>query len=158
MPAAGPPATLAVHPVDLEPFRLGGREDRRRVAAAVDEACGDSGFLVVTGHGVPQDRCDAVLDAFAEFFDRPLEEKLRWRVADDMANRGYRAPGKEALAYSHGDGGAPELFEAFNVGREDAVGPYFDRYRSSTRATSGPTSRNTCLASGVRTTTRSASS
>ena len=60
---------LLVHPIDLESFRTGTPADRREVARQVDEACRDSGFLVVTGHGVPQATCDAVLDAFGEFFD-----------------------------------------------------------------------------------------
>ena len=84
----------------------------------------------MTGHGVAQERCDEVLAAFAEFFDLPLAEKLRCHVEDDTANRGYSQPGKEALAYSLGDGGLPDLFEAFNVGRDDTVGTYYDTYRS----------------------------
>jgi isopenicillin N synthase-like dioxygenase len=129
MQARSDSTTLAAHPVDLGSFRSGDPAERRRVANAIDRACRDSGFLVITGHGVPQQQCDDVLDAFAAFFDQPLAEKLRWRVEDDMANRGYSAPGKEALAYSRGEAGAPDLFEAFNVGREDAVGSYYDRYR-----------------------------
>jgi isopenicillin N synthase-like dioxygenase len=125
-----PGATLPVHPLDLEPFRLGGAAERADVAARLDDACRDSGFLCVTGHGVPQAVCDDLLDAWGTFFDQPLAEKLRWVVADDEANRGYSAPGKEGLAYSRGDETPPDLFEAFNVGRERAVGAYFDRWRA----------------------------
>jgi isopenicillin N synthase-like dioxygenase len=121
---------LVVHPVDLEPFRLGSAADRASVARLVDEACCDSGFLVVTGHGVPQEVCDGVLDAFAEFFDQPLAEKRRWIVEDESANRGYSEMGKEGLAYSRGEATPPDMFEAFNVGREDVDGAYFDEYRS----------------------------
>jgi isopenicillin N synthase-like dioxygenase len=123
-------ATLPVHPVDLEPFRLGGPADRAAVAAAIDTACRDSGFLLVSGHGVPTATCDAVLDGFGAFFDLPLEEKRRFVVADENANRGYSELGKEGLAYSRGEQTPPDLFEAFNVGREDAVGPDYDRSRS----------------------------
>lgn len=122
--------TLPVHPVDLEPLRLGGPRDRRRVAALLDDACRDSGFLVVTGHGVPQQTCDAVLDAFAAFFDQPVDEKLRFTVADESANRGYSQMGKEALAYSRGDSSAPDLFEAFNVGREHTESPFYETNRA----------------------------
>ncbi|HEV7523499.1 MAG TPA: 2-oxoglutarate and iron-dependent oxygenase domain-containing protein [Acidimicrobiia bacterium] len=122
-------ATLPVHPVDLEPFRLGSPADRASVATAIDAACRDSGFLLVSGHGVPQPVCDAVLDDFGAFFDRPLAEKRRFVVADETANRGYSELGKEGLAYSRGEETPPDLFEAFNVGREDAVGPEYDRHR-----------------------------
>ena len=123
-------ATLPVHPVDLEPFRLGGPADRAAVAAAIDTACRDSGFLLVSGHGVPTATSDAVLDRFGAFFDLPLEEKRRFVVADENANRGYSELGKEGLAYSRGEETPPDLFEAFNVGREDAVGPEYDKWRS----------------------------
>src|SRR5262245_31475116 len=123
-------ATLPVHPLDLEPFRLGGPADRAAVAARLDEACRDSGFLLVTGHGVPVEVCDAVLDAFGAFFARPLDEKLRYVVTDDEANRGYSALGKEGLAYSRGDLTPPDLFEAFNVGAEDTTSAYYEEWRS----------------------------
>jgi isopenicillin N synthase-like dioxygenase len=123
-------ATLPVHPVDLESFRLGGPADRAAVAAAIDTACRDSGFLLVSGHGVPTATCDAVLDGFGAFFDLPVTEKQRYVVADENANRGYSELGKEGLAYSRGEVTPPDLFEAFNVGREDAVGPEYDPWRS----------------------------
>lgn len=122
--------TLPVHPVDLEPFRLGDGDDRAAVAAAIDGACRDSGFLLVSGHGVPLETCDAVLDAFGAFFDRPLPEKRRYVVTDESANRGYSELGKEALGYSRGEETPPDLFEAFNVGRDDASGQAYDKYRA----------------------------
>ena len=121
-------ATLPVHPVDLEPFRLGGPDDRAAVAEAIDAACRDSGFLLVSGHGVPTALADAVLDAFGAFFDCSLAEKRRFVVADESANRGYSELGKEGLAYSRGEETPPDLFEAFNVGREDATGAGYERY------------------------------
>jgi len=122
-------ATLPVHPVDLEPFRSGGPADRAAVAGAIDAACRDSGFLLVSGHGVPTALGDAVLDGFAAFFDLPIAEKRRFVVADETANRGYSELGKEGLAYSRGEETPPDLFEAFNVGRDDATAPEYDRYR-----------------------------
>ena len=122
--------TLPVHPLDLEPFLLGDAEDRLAVAASLDAACRDTGFLQVTGHGVPLDLCDRVLGAFAEFFDLPLAEKLAVVAADETANRGYTEPGKEGLAYSRGQETPTDLFEAFNVGGEETVGEYYDAHRS----------------------------
>jgi len=121
---------LPVHPVDLSPFREGSAADRAGVAEAIDAACRDSGFLMITGHGVPDALSARTLDAFAEFFDLPDEEKRRATVADPAANRGYTAIGTEGLAYSLGEESPPDLFEAFNVGREDSVGPYYDAHRS----------------------------
>lgn len=122
-------ATLPVHPIDIEALRVGDRGRRAEIARQLDAACRDSGFLLVTGHGVPTALCNDVLDGFAAFFDLPLAEKRRFVVADEEANRGYSELGKEALAYSRGEETSPDLFEAFNVGREDATGAYYDRWR-----------------------------
>jgi isopenicillin N synthase-like dioxygenase len=126
----GAVTALPVHPVDLEPFRTGGADDRRGVAEAIDAACRDSGFLQITGHGVPRATCDAVLDVFGEFFDQRLDYKEHFVVADSEANRGYSAVGVEGLAYSRGEATPPDLFEAFNVGRDDATGAYYDTWRA----------------------------
>jgi isopenicillin N synthase-like dioxygenase len=131
-PEPGSPAPdrqAPVHAVDLGPFRLGGPSDRQAIARLVDDACRDTGFLQVTGHGVSLEVCDRLLDAWAGFFDLPPAVKRDWVVGDESANRGFSAVGKEGLAYSRGEATPPDLFEAFNVGREDVVGPYFDRHR-----------------------------
>lgn len=122
---------LVVHPVDLEPFRHGGPDDRAAVAAAIDRACRDTGFLVLTGHGVPAPVVDRWMDACGEFFALPVETKRRWIVDDPAANRGYTAVGQEGLAYTRGEVTPADLFEALTVGREDAVGPTFDAVRDS---------------------------
>src|SRR5258708_5996536 len=111
MPVAAP-----VHAVDLEPFRRGGKSDQEAVARRVDEACRDTGFLQVSGHGVALEDCERLLDTWAGFFDLPPDQKATWVVADESANRGFSQLGKEALAYSRGQPTPPDLFEAFNVG------------------------------------------
>ena len=110
--------TIEVVPVDLTPWFDGDEADRRRVAELVDEACSTSGFLSVTGHGIDQALIDRMLEVTTAFFDLPLEEKLRHRPDDLAANRGYAAEGTEALSYSIGEESPPDLFEAFNIGRE----------------------------------------
>jgi isopenicillin N synthase-like dioxygenase len=124
--AAVPPITI----VDVEPFRRGDDRDRARVAAEIDAACRGTGFLQLTGHGIPDALCREMLDVTGRFFDQPVARKLRCVVADKAANRGYARQGSEALSYSLGDEIATaDLFEAFNVGRENTVGPYYDRHR-----------------------------
>lgn len=121
---------LAVFPVDLEPFRLGDADQRAEVARQLDEACRATGFLVLTGHGVPASVVDRWLEASSAFFALPLAEKRRWIVADPTANCGYTELGQEALAYTLGEATPPDLFEALTFGREDAVGPSFDAMRA----------------------------
>jgi isopenicillin N synthase-like dioxygenase len=123
-----------VSPIDFTPFRLGDESDRRAVAAQFDAAGRDSGFFAITGHGVDPALLTAMLDATTAFFDLPVEEKLRHVVEDRTANRGYAAEGSEALAYSLGQTDlVPDLFEAFNIGREltaeQLTDPYFATHR-----------------------------
>lgn len=120
---------MIVYPVDVEPFRLGGPDDREAVARAIDDACRDTGFLVLTGHGVDQRVVDRMFEATSEFFALPIEEKRRWIVADPTANCGYSELGQEALAYTLGEATPPDLFEAITFAREDAGGPEFDAVR-----------------------------
>ena len=95
---------------------------------------GSTGFLGVTGHGVPPDLVERTFAVTTEFFDRPLEDKLRFRLEDKAANRGYFAEGTEALSYSLGKESPPDLFEAFNVGW-DVPEAEVDEYVAPVRAT-----------------------
>jgi isopenicillin N synthase-like dioxygenase len=114
--------------VDLAPFHQKGAEGKRAVASQLDAACRSLGFLQVVGHGIPWSACEKVLDEWAKFFDLPMAEKMQWVVPDEGANRGYSWPGKEALAYSRGEQSPPDLMEAFNVGRREQNGPYYERH------------------------------
>jgi len=126
--------TGPVTAVDLEPFRFGGERDRAQVGELIDAACRSTGFLAVTGHGVPLDIVERTFAVTTEFFDRPLEDKLRFRLEDKAANRGYFAEGTEALSYSLGKESPPDLFEAFNVGW-DVPEAEVDEYVAPVRAT-----------------------
>jgi isopenicillin N synthase-like dioxygenase len=112
--------------VDLAPFRLGTAEDRAGVASAIDAACRDTGFLVLTGHGVPDEVVERWFEVCTAFFALPTEEKLGYVVEEAAANRGYTEPGREGLAYTLGDETPGDLFEAMTFGREDAVGPRYE--------------------------------
>ncbi len=112
------PSDGGVVPVDLAPWIDGDAADRQRVADLVDGACRSSGFLAITGHGIDRALLDDMLDMSGAYFDRPLAEKLGHVPEDRAGNRGYAPEGTEALSYSLGHESVPDLFEAFNVGRE----------------------------------------
>ena len=40
--------------IDLTPYWTGAGASKRAVAQQIGEACRDIGFLIITGHGVPQ--------------------------------------------------------------------------------------------------------
>jgi isopenicillin N synthase-like dioxygenase len=89
---------------------------RGRVAAEIDRACRDIGFLVVEGHGVPEALFARAFVAAREFFDLPVEEKMHYHPADGVAPRGYHALGTRYLARTLGEETPPDLREQFYVG------------------------------------------
>ena len=95
-----------------------GDDDDARAAlvALIDRHLQRVGFLVVTGHGVPQDLPDVVRRQGQDFFDLPQQTKERYRSS--VGGRGWLAIGAEANAYSEGGESPPDLKESFVMGAE----------------------------------------
>ena len=106
----------AIPAIDLEPYRSGGAGGRREVAERVARACEAIGFLVVTGHGIPQQAIDRAFAVSRAFFDLPLEEKARFMPEDGVAPRGYHAVATRNLARTYGQQAPPDLREQFFIG------------------------------------------
>jgi isopenicillin N synthase-like dioxygenase len=71
--------------VDLGPL-VAGRDDPRTIAA-LGTACSDVGFIYVTNHGVPRQLVALLAAQAAEFFARPMDEKMQ--IVLDRRMRGY---------------------------------------------------------------------
>src|SRR5690606_12196145 len=80
--------------VDLGPVAPGDEAAARDVAAAVDRACRDLGFIVVVGHGVAQEVIDAAHRTSRAFFDLDLAVRERYQ-APPGGFVGYRGLGAE---------------------------------------------------------------
>ncbi|MEE3852060.1 2-oxoglutarate and iron-dependent oxygenase domain-containing protein [Gordonia sp. LSe1-13] len=106
--------------IDISPYVADGSpEERRAVAAAVDDACSRVGFMQILGHGIADSVGDGLASAIDDFFGLTLESKKTYCV--DGANRGYSPPKSESLSLSLGVESATRMndfFEAFNVGVE----------------------------------------
>src|SRR5260370_42326957 len=114
----------AVPIIDVAPFLAGAPDEKRRVAAEVDRACEELGFLIVRGHGVPPDLVAAMYDVSKRFFDLTLAEKMKARGQD--RSRGYGALGEEALSYGLGKAAPADVKEGLYEGRMDVPDtPYF---------------------------------
>ena len=118
-----------VPPVDISPFLNGTQADRDAVARRIDEACRDSGFLMVTGHGVSPELMAQYEQHLTAFFALPLDEKQRIGVTRD-SNRGYRGRDATALAHSRGDYTPPDLMERFTIGRTGIPDDDYHRARA----------------------------
>ena len=106
---------MSVAEFDLNAFERADGDARAALAAEVDRICRNSGFLVLTGHGVPKPVINAVWQACWDFFDQPMDTKraLTPKVGDPY---GYLGPKAEALAASKGVETPPDLKESFNGG------------------------------------------
>lgn len=84
-------------------------------SAELERALKATGFVQLTGHGLNPERRTAYYEAVGAFFELAPEIKADYIHPDSAANRGYRAKGSEALAYSLGKESPPDLFESFNA-------------------------------------------
>ena len=109
MPAPEHPAIPIVDLADPDTDAL-----VRRIA----DACTDTGFFGVCGHGVPAATTAAALRAARAFFALPEAQKARVRRPRPELNRGYIAPGTETLARLAGRETPPDHKEVFTVGSE----------------------------------------
>ena len=110
----------SVPSIDLRPWLSGDPAGRAVVAAAVDSALQRSGFMLVTGHGVPAGLRAATRAAARAFFAFPADVKARY--AATVGGRGWLPTGVEANGYAEGTETPPDLKETFAIGADAAVG------------------------------------
>ena len=99
--------------------------ERAAVAAALDVACTEVGFMQIVGHGVAAEVQAGLASALDDFFGLPLDDKKQYRLPG--TNRGYSPPKSESLSLSLGVESASRMndfFEAFNVGAEARSFPH----------------------------------
>jgi isopenicillin N synthase-like dioxygenase len=117
---------LSVPIIDIGPYWTGGEAGKRQVAAAVDRACRDIGFLVISGHGVAPELIEKTSAAAREFFDLPVAEKMRVGQPARDVTRGYTPLESEAVARSRGAAApAGDLNESFMIGPVYPVDPAY---------------------------------
>lgn len=100
----------------LDWSRFSSGQDREGFVKDLGHACRDTGFFLVSGHGIPQSLID---DTFAEadqFFGLPEAVKQASDIRLSCSNRGWSAEGTENLDDSLPD--QVDRKEAFNIGLE----------------------------------------
>lgn len=97
--------------IDISALASDALAKRQAIAQQIGQACRDTGFFVIGGHGVaPALMADAFAAAHA-VFALPAEAKRTLAIAQHGANRGYVGLGVEALDEKT----APDLKEAYNL-------------------------------------------
>ena len=106
--------------IDLSPLRGGSAAEQREVARQIDAACMDTGFFMVTGHGVAADLITRTRQRAIDFFALPVEEKMKVQRPPAKISRGYNWLGDRSIAYSMGQAAPPDIQEAFAFGHDRA--------------------------------------
>ena len=101
---------------DLASYEAACLAEKRSLAAQVDSICRSTGFLALSGHGVPRAIIDAAWNKARAFFDLPPEQKQRAGAPYPGYPYGYLGPQRESLARSRDVDAPPDLKESFNGG------------------------------------------
>ena len=109
---------LEIPIVDLCPLFTGNQKAKETTAKEIDSAFQQVGFLLISGHGVSQSKIQQCADSAKDYFDLPMETKLKVKQPSIEVIRGYIPFNSGALASTEDDSAAtaPDLKESFNVG------------------------------------------
>lgn len=120
MPSAAQGIPCVIPCVDIAPFL--NEMDKAGVAREFGKALEEVGFVVITGHGIPETLSQEAYRQAIAFFDLPLEKKLEVALPDRMANRGYIPLGIDSVSATRNEQAPPDLCEALmfvNLVREN---------------------------------------
>lgn len=101
--------------VDLAAALAGDEVARARTARQIDEACVQTGFFAITGHGIDDGLVDGVVDNARAFFHLDRAEKDRVAPPGPYDFRGYLGLDTTSLAATLGDETPSDLCESFNI-------------------------------------------
>ena len=108
--------------LDISVWRHGTEQRRRELAARMDRALRQSGFLLIENHGVPAGLRQRIREEAGKFFALPAEQKRAY--ATPVGGRGWIPQGGEANAF-YGEVADParaDLKESITNGRDFLTG------------------------------------
>jgi isopenicillin N synthase-like dioxygenase len=102
--------------IDISPF-IADEKGSAEVVRAVEAACRNLGFLLVTGHGVPVDTTARLYNTARAFFDEPQEWKvMQGRGTGEVGGMAFSPIADEALAATMGLKTPGDFKESLNYG------------------------------------------
>lgn len=111
--------THEIPAIDIAPFLAGDAKGKARVASAVASAAQSIGFVVLSGHGIPQPLIQTAFTKGFEFFDLPDAEKARWHPTGPAKQRGYHGMATRGLSATLGKDAPKDLRESLFMGPID---------------------------------------
>ncbi|GAA6005508.1 isopenicillin N synthase family dioxygenase [Rhodotorula paludigena] len=95
----------------------GSAEDRKALAAEIQEACISSGFFYISDHGVPQQVIDDAFGQAKKFFAQPMDKKMLVDLHKGTSFKGYAGlKGENVDPANRGD-----VHEAWDMGDDSQL-------------------------------------
>ena len=117
---------FTVPEINIAPSFSSSLADRKAVAAQIHNACANSGFFHITGHGIPEETRQKILALAKRFFKTVSREKKEvLHVKHSNYFRGWEPAEYTYVNPSDWDaeGSVPETKEGFNWAYEDGLDP-----------------------------------
>ncbi len=108
--------THEIPTIDISPFLAGDAGDKAGVAAEIASAAQSIGFVVLTGHGIPQSLLETAFSKGFEFFDLADDEKAKWHPSGPAKQRGYHGMATRGLSATLGKDAPKDLRESLFLG------------------------------------------
>ena len=112
-------APAKIPAIDIAPFLSGDPAGKDAVARAFARACEETGFIVIRGHGIPDEVFQRTFERGFAFFDQPDEVKARWHPTGEAKQRGYHGMATRALSATLGKDAPKDLRESVFLGPLD---------------------------------------
>lgn len=109
----------AVPTIDIAPFLAGDARASESIARHVAQTCERIGFLIIEGHGFPNDLFERAKRQLFEFFDLDDAVKQRWHPSGASRQRGYHGFATRSLGNTLGEQAPPDLRESIFMGPVD---------------------------------------
>jgi isopenicillin N synthase-like dioxygenase len=109
-------ALTKIPAIDIAPFLAGDPDGKREISEAFSRACEEIGFVVISGHGIPEATIERLFKRGFAFFDLPAEIKSRWHPTGETKQRGYHGMATRGLASTLGKGAPMDLRESVFIG------------------------------------------
>ena len=101
---------------NLHEFETSEGVRKKQLINELDNICQDTGFLLVTGHGIDKNIIQNTWSVIDNFFDQSINFKDKVKSPFKGYPYGYLSYGLEALAQSKSEDTPPDLKESFNIG------------------------------------------
>ena len=87
----------AIPIIDITPLVIHNDNSKslRKTVNEIRDACKNVGFFYIKNHQIPKDHLNALIPLVQEFFNLPLEEKMKIHISKSDIFRGYTPLGKE---------------------------------------------------------------